>query len=103
PTSCRSGSVPLSDETKFQHPGYGRGGPLPLSHGSAVTRPGERIFFLQKGKHESMSEECEETPREAGGVPLADISLSLRTNVEALFGMIETIGAGARGAAREHL
>lgn len=31
--------------------------------------------------------------RMAGGVPLAEISLSLRSSLEALFGMIATIGA----------
>jgi hypothetical protein len=41
--------------------------------------------------------------RVAGGVPLGDISLSLRSNLDSLFGWIETIGAGARSAARDHL
>jgi hypothetical protein len=62
--------------------------------------------------------ENEETPREhqgtklrrqddevaaPGGVPLAEESLSLRRNLEALFAMSGAIAAGGRSAAREHL
>jgi len=39
----------------------------------------------------------------AGGFPLAEISLSLRSCLDSLFGSIETIGASARSAARDHL
>jgi hypothetical protein len=41
--------------------------------------------------------------RVAGGVPLAEISLSLRSSLDSLLGRIETIGASARSAARDHL
>jgi hypothetical protein len=41
--------------------------------------------------------------RVKGGVSLAEISLSLRSCLDSLFGRIETIGASARSAARDHL
>jgi hypothetical protein len=41
--------------------------------------------------------------RVPGGVPFAEISLSLRSCLDSLFGRIETIGASARSAARDHL
>jgi hypothetical protein len=41
--------------------------------------------------------------RVAGGVPLAEISLSLRSCLDSLFDRIETIGASARSTARDHL
>jgi hypothetical protein len=84
-------------------------------HASNVTREPDGNFFEQKG---SMSEEGEETPREhqgtklrrhdgevaaPGSVPLAEESLSLRRNLDSLFGTIATIGAGGRSAAREHI
>jgi hypothetical protein len=41
--------------------------------------------------------------RVAAGVPLGEIRLSLRTCLDSLFRVMETIGAGPRSAARDHL
>jgi len=77
---------------------------LPLPTVQTLQGSGGWNFFGQK---ESMSEKRKrKTPegkRVLGGVPLAEISLSLRSNLDSLFGLIETIGASARSAARDHL
>jgi hypothetical protein len=56
-----------------------------------------------KRKRKSKRKRKIKEKRVAGGVPLAEISLSLRSCLDSLFGRIETIGASARSAARDHL
>jgi hypothetical protein len=56
-----------------------------------------------KRKRKSKRKRKKKAKRVAGGFPLAEISLSLRSNLDSLFGLMETIGASARSAAWDHL